>query len=34
MLIESLHAFFTNVDSMATYDFIRMPAHPYEGPFI
>ncbi|KSU83503.1 Nucleoside 2-deoxyribosyltransferase [Fictibacillus enclensis] len=34
MLIESLHAFFTNVDSMATYDFIRMPAQPYEGPFI
>ena len=32
MLVESLHAYLTNVEDIATYDFINMPRIPYKGP--
>jgi hypothetical protein len=33
MMANSLHAFFTKVEDLATYDFHRMPK-AYEGPVI
>ncbi|MCK6258228.1 nucleoside 2-deoxyribosyltransferase [Fictibacillus sp. KIGAM418] len=34
MLIESLHAYLTKADDIASYDFLRMPPLSYEGPLI
>ncbi|KUP06575.1 nucleoside 2-deoxyribosyltransferase [Bacillus coahuilensis p1.1.43] len=34
MLAESLHAYLTNVEEVATYDFFRMPSSRYEGLII
>ncbi|UTE76733.1 nucleoside 2-deoxyribosyltransferase [Rossellomorea sp. KS-H15a] len=34
MMAESLHAYFTKVEELATYDFHRMPKAQYEGPVI
>ncbi len=34
MLIESLHAYLTKADDIASYDFHRMPSNRYEGPLI
>ncbi|MDM5190657.1 hypothetical protein QUF99_26015 [Bacillus sp. DX4.1] len=34
MLTKSFHAYFKKVEAMVTYDFLQMPAIPYEGPVI
>jgi nucleoside 2-deoxyribosyltransferase len=34
MLAESLRAYFDKIECVASYDFINMPAIPYEGPVI
>ncbi|MCA1054201.1 nucleoside 2-deoxyribosyltransferase [Rossellomorea aquimaris] len=34
MLSDSLHAYFTRVEDVASYDFHRMPKAPYVGPVI
>ncbi|MDX8345822.1 nucleoside 2-deoxyribosyltransferase [Rossellomorea sp. YZS02] len=34
MMADSLHAYFTEVEELSTYDFYRMPKAPYEGPVI
>lgn len=34
MMANSLHAYFTKVEDLATYDFHRMPKVPYEGTVI
>lgn len=34
MMADSLHAYFTKVDDLASYNFHRMPKAPYEGPVI
>lgn len=31
MLVESIHAYFSRVEDVATYDFINMPYIPYKG---
>lgn len=34
MLVESIHAYFSRIEDVATYDFINMPRIPYKGPLI
>ncbi len=34
MLANCLHAYFTKVEELTTYDFHRMPEAPYEGTVI